>query len=77
MVTVWLSGKGFPIATTYSPTPAREESPEFYDAISALARLYEKQEFWRKAVEMWKLALAATKDEDVRANLKAHLLSLL
>ena len=52
-------------------------NPEFYDAISALARLYEKQEFWRKAVEMWELALAATKDEDVRANLKAHLLSLL
>jgi CheY-like chemotaxis protein len=52
-------------------------NPEFYDAISALARLYEKQEFWRKAVEMWELALAATKDEEVRANLKAHLLSLL
>ena len=52
-------------------------NPEFYDAISALARLYEKQEFWRKAVEMWELALAATKDETVRANLKAHLLSLL
>ena len=52
-------------------------NPEFYDAISALARLYEKQEFWRKAVEMWELALAATKDETVRANLKTHLLSLL
>jgi CheY-like chemotaxis protein len=52
-------------------------NPEFYDAITALARLYEKQEFWRKAVEMWELALAATKDEDVRANLKTHLLSLL
>lgn len=52
-------------------------NPEFYDAISALARLYEKQEFWRKAVEMWELALAATKDEEARANLKAHLLSLL
>jgi CheY-like chemotaxis protein len=52
-------------------------NPEFYDAITALAHLYEKQEFWRKAVEMWELALAATKDENVRANLKAHLLSLL
>jgi CheY-like chemotaxis protein len=50
---------------------------EFYDAITALARLYEKQEFWRKAVEMWELALAATKDEEVRKNLKTHLLSLL
>lgn len=56
---------------------AIEINPEFYDAITALARLYEKQEFWRKAVEMWELALAATKDEEVRANLKTHLLSLL
>jgi DNA-binding response OmpR family regulator len=50
---------------------------EFYDAITALARLYQKQEFWRKAVEMWELALAANKDEEVRAKIKAHLLSLL
>jgi CheY-like chemotaxis protein len=50
---------------------------EFYDAITALASLYEKQGFRRKAVEMWELALAATKDETVRANLKTHLLSLL
>jgi DNA-binding response OmpR family regulator len=50
---------------------------EFYDAITALARLYQKQEFWRKAVEMWELALAANKDEEVRSKIKAHLLSLL
>ena len=41
---------------------------EFYDAITALARLYQKQEFWRKAVEMWELALAANKDEEVRSS---------
>jgi tetratricopeptide (TPR) repeat protein len=52
-------------------------NPEFYDAITALASLYQKQEFWRKAVEMWELALAATKDEAVRARIKDHLLSLL
>jgi CheY-like chemotaxis protein len=56
---------------------AIQVNPGFYDAITALARLYEKEEFRRKAVEMWELALAATKDEDVRANLKTHLLSLL
>jgi len=50
---------------------------DFYDAITALANLYQKQEFWRKAVEMWELALAATKDEAVRARIKDHLLSLL
>jgi DNA-binding response OmpR family regulator len=52
-------------------------NPEFYDAITALATLYQKQQFWRKAVEMWELALAATKDEAVRARIKDHLLSLL
>jgi DNA-binding response OmpR family regulator len=52
-------------------------NPEFYDAITALATLYQKQEFWRKAVEMWELALSATKDEAVRARIKDHLLSLL
>ena len=50
---------------------------EFYDGITALASLYEQLAFRRKAVEMWELALAATKDQDVRANLKTHLLSLL
>jgi DNA-binding response OmpR family regulator len=52
-------------------------NPDFYDAITSLANLYQKQEFWRKAVEMWELALAATKDESVRARIKDHLLSLL
>jgi DNA-binding response OmpR family regulator len=52
-------------------------NPGFYDAITSLANLYQKQEFWRKAVEMWELALAATKDEAVRARIKDHLLSLL
>lgn len=52
-------------------------NPEFYDAITSLANLYQKQEFWRKAVEMWELALAATKDESVRGRIKAHLITLL
>jgi DNA-binding response OmpR family regulator len=56
---------------------AIQMNPDFYDAITALANLYQKQEFWRKAVEMWELALAATKDEAVRARIKDHLLSLL
>jgi DNA-binding response OmpR family regulator len=52
-------------------------NPEFYDAITSLANLYQRQEFWRKAVEMWELALSATKDESVRARIKDHLISLL
>jgi len=50
---------------------------DFYDAIVALANLYQKQEFWRKAAEMWELALIITKDEGVRARIKEHLLGLL
>jgi DNA-binding response OmpR family regulator len=56
---------------------AIELNPAFYDAITSLANLYQKQEFWRKAAEMWELALSATKDEAVRARIKDHLLSLL
>jgi DNA-binding response OmpR family regulator len=52
-------------------------NPEFYDAITSLASVYQRQEFWRKAVEMWELALSATKDEAVRARIKDHLMSLL
>jgi DNA-binding response OmpR family regulator len=52
-------------------------TPDFYDAITSLANLYQRQEFWRKAVEMWELALLATRDETVRSRIKDHLLSLL
>jgi DNA-binding response OmpR family regulator len=52
-------------------------NPQSFDAITALANLYQRQEFWRKAREMWELSLAATKDEAVRARIKEHLLSLL
>jgi DNA-binding response OmpR family regulator len=52
-------------------------NPDFYDAITSLANLYQRQEFWRKAVEMWELALSATQDDAVRARIKDHLLSLL
>jgi CheY-like chemotaxis protein len=56
---------------------AIQVNPQFYDAITSLANLYQKQEFWRKAAEMWELALAATTDEGVRARIKQHLLTLL
>ena len=55
---------------------AIELNPGFYDAITSLANLYQKQEFWRKAAEMWELALSATKDEAVRARIKDHLLAV-
>lgn len=52
-------------------------NPELYDAITALATLYEAQEFRRKSAEMWELALTTTRDEAVRAAIKQHLLALL
>jgi DNA-binding response OmpR family regulator len=52
-------------------------NPQFFDAITSLANLYQRQEFLRKAREMWELALGATKDEGVRARIKEHILSLL
>lgn len=52
-------------------------NPDFYDAITALANLYQRQEFWRKAVDMWELALRATADQAVRSRIKQHILTLL
>jgi CheY-like chemotaxis protein len=50
---------------------------EFYDAIVSLAKLYQRQKFRRKALEMWELALQATREESVRERIKAHVLELL
>lgn len=56
---------------------AIQHSPSFYDAIVALANLYQQQQFNLKAVEMWELALRATQDATVRQRIKEHLLGLL
>jgi len=52
-------------------------NPDFYDAITRLAELYQHQKFTRKAAETWELALRAAKDENVRARIREHLLGLL
>jgi len=56
---------------------AVQVNPQFFDAITSLANLYQRQEFWRKAREMWELALAATKDDGVRARIKEYIVNLL
>jgi CheY-like chemotaxis protein len=56
---------------------AVQVNPKLFDAITALANLYQRQEFWRKARELWELALEATTDEVVRGRIKEHILSLL
>jgi CheY-like chemotaxis protein len=52
-------------------------SPHLYDAIVALASLYEQHQFRFKAAEMWELALRATSDDAVRDRIKRHLVDLL
>jgi DNA-binding response OmpR family regulator len=52
-------------------------NPRSFDAITALANLYQREALWRKAREMWELALEATQDETVRGRIKEHVLSLL
>jgi DNA-binding response OmpR family regulator len=56
---------------------AVQVNPQFFDAITSLANLYQRQEFYRKAREMWELALGATKDESTRARIKEHIVNLL
>ena len=56
---------------------AVQVNPQFFDAITSLANLYQRQEFYRKAREMWELALGATKDETTRARIKEHIVNLL
>ena len=56
---------------------AVQVNPEFYDAIVSLAKLYQRQQFCRKALEMWELALQATREQSVRERIKAHVLELL
>jgi CheY-like chemotaxis protein len=50
---------------------------DFYDAIISLANLYQRQQFRRKALEMWELALLATREQSVRERIKEHILGLL
>ena len=52
-------------------------NPQLYDAIVALASLYQQHQFRFKATEMWELALRATRDEAVRERIKRHLVELL
>ena len=52
-------------------------NPDFYDAITSLANLYQSQEFRRKAVEMWEARACRHQGRAVRARIKDHLLGLL
>jgi CheY-like chemotaxis protein len=72
-----LEKKGRTFEAIHHYEKAIQVNPRFFDAITALANLYQAQEFWRKAREMWELALDATNDPAVRTRIKEHILSLL
>jgi len=54
-----------------------ELDPNLYAAAQNLALLYQAKGFKRKAVEMWERALLSAPSEDVRNNIKQHLVNIL
>ena len=56
---------------------AIELDPNLYAAAQNLALLYQAKGFKRKAVEMWERALLSAPSEDVRNNIKQHLVNIL
>ena len=56
---------------------AIELDPNLYAAAQNLALLYQTKGFKRKAVEMWERALLSAPSEDVRNNIKQHLVNIL
>jgi tetratricopeptide (TPR) repeat protein len=51
--------------------------PRDFSTLKNLAVLYQRAGFRLKATEMWERALATAPDDDTRANIKSHLMSLL
>lgn len=56
---------------------ALELVPTHFVALKNLALLYERGGFRHRALEVWKRALEASEDEDVRTQIKARLIELL
>jgi DNA-binding response OmpR family regulator len=53
------------------------QQPKNFSAAKNLAVVYQRVGFSRKAVDAWERAMEAAADEETRANVKRHLLSLL
>ena len=51
--------------------------PRDFSTLKNLAVLYQRAGFRLKATEMWERALGSAPDDDTRANIKSHLMSLL
>jgi DNA-binding response OmpR family regulator len=56
---------------------ALELAPDYFPALKNLAVLYQKTGFKFKAIETWERALGHCQEEDLRAQIKDHLVSLL
>ena len=56
---------------------AVELQPRHFSALKNLAVVYQRAGFRRMAVDIWGRALACAPDEETRANIKEHLVSLL
>jgi DNA-binding response OmpR family regulator len=52
-------------------------SPKNFAALKNLAVLYQRAGFKHKAIEIWERALGSAQDEETRAGIKEHLMSLL
>jgi DNA-binding response OmpR family regulator len=56
---------------------AADLRPRDFSTLKNLAVLYQRAGFRLKATEMWERALGSAPDDDTRANIKSHLMSLL
>ncbi len=72
-----LEKRGRVFQALYHYERAVELRPDMFAATKCLAQLYQAQGFRNKAVEMWERSLHAAPSPEVRAQVKAYLVSLL
>lgn len=66
-----------PLQSIYHYERAIELNPSMFAATKNLALLYQAKGFKNKAVEMWERSLRAAPNDQIRAQIKTHLVSIL
>ncbi|MEM6732390.1 MAG: response regulator, partial [Myxococcota bacterium] len=66
-----------PLQSIYHYERAIELNPKMFAATKNLALLYQAKGFKNKAIEMWERSLRAAPSDEVREQIKAHLVSIL
>lgn len=66
-----------PLQSIYHYERAIELNPRMFAATKNLALLYQAKGFRNKAIEMWERSLRAAPSDDVREQIKSHLVSIL